>query len=101
MTAIVCIEVDYKDEALASQEFGEIEKDFLAKTQGIMVKMAKPKIYQDKSKILVEIDLQHGIIARLMLPVFKQEICKGLVKKCAEQGRVITAKCYLKKEVKE
>lgn len=100
MTAIVCIEIDYQDEALATAEFGEIEKDFVAKTQGLIVSLAKPKIYQDKSKIMVEIDLQQGIIARLLLPVFRQEICKGLVKKCAEQGRTITAKCYLKKEAK-
>lgn len=100
MTAIVCIEIDFQDEALANQKFPEIQKNFAAKTKGLIIQLAHPKIFQDKSKIFVEIDLIHKIIAFGLLPNLKREICKNLVNKLAGEGRTITAKCYLKKEAK-
>lgn len=100
MTAVVCIEVDYKNELLAAKEFPELEKEFASKTNGTMVKMAKPNILRNKSKVIVEFDLMHKTLARMMLPIIKSQTCKQLVEKLKTEGYDIDAKCYLKKEVK-
>lgn len=100
MSAIICIELNYKDEALANQEFPDIEKEFCTKTKGF-TQIAHPKIFQDKEKVIVEMDLQSRIIAFPMLAIIRQQVCKSYCAKLKAQGREITAKCYLKKEAKK
>lgn len=95
MSSVLCIEVEFESEAIVEKEFSDLEKNFTQKTKGF-VQQVKPKIFKKENKVVIEMDLKNGLVAKMMLPIIKMQLGDNLEKNLAEKGYKVKTRCYLK-----